>query len=275
MAKHKTRIKSDAMHTIMPYLMNKRTEAEVYQNIKLDVTELKEWVDKNNEKLDFKLTYFHAFAAVLAKTIYNRPLLNRFIQGRKLYERKDLTISFVAKDKMSDDAEEKLIVLKINPKENALELGRRMAIDIFKTRKEGTNDMDIALKALASLPRCLLMIVEKIIKILDFYDLLPKSFTKGDSNYSTLLLSNLGSIKCDSCYHHLNNYGTNSIMITIGTIKKEKNRYIVDLGATLDERIADGFYFAKSIKLAQEMISNPTCLEEELSSIYTTEKEAN
>ena len=176
---------------------------------------------------------------------------------------------------MSDDAEEKLIVLKINPKENALELGRRMAIDIFKTRKEGTNDMDIALKTLASLPRCLLMIVEKIIKILDFYDLLPKSFTKGDSNYSTLLLSNLGSIKCDSCYHHLNNYGTNSIMITIGTIKKEKNRYIVDLGATLDERIADGFYFAKSIKLAQEMISNPTCLEEELSSIYTTEKEAN
>lgn len=275
MAKHRTRIKSDAMHTIMPYLMNKRTEAEVYQNIKLDVTELKEWVDKNNEKLDFKLTYFHAFAAVLAKTIYNRPLLNRFIQGRKLYERKDLTISFVAKDKMSDDAEEKLIVLKINPKENALELGRRMAIDIFKTRKEGTNDMDIALKALASLPRCLLMIVEKIIKILDFYDMLPKSFTKGDSNYSTLLLSNLGSIKCDSCYHHLNNYGTNSIMITIGTIKKEKNRYVVDLGATLDERIADGFYFAKSIKLAQEMISNPTCLEEELSNIYNTEKEAN
>lgn len=275
MSKHKTRIKSDAMHTIMPYLMNKRTEAEVYQNITLDVTELKEWVDKNNEKLDFKLTYFHAFAAVLAKTIYNRPLLNRFIQGRKLYERKDLTISFVAKDKMSDDAEEKLIVLKIDPKENGLELGRRMAIDIFKTRKEGTNDMDIALKALASLPRCLLIIVEKIIKVLDFYDLLPKSFTKGDSNYSTLLLSNLGSIKCASCYHHLNNYGTNSIMITIGTIKKEKNRYIVDLGATLDERIADGFYFAKSIKLAQEIISNPTCLEEELSSIYNTEKEAN
>lgn len=275
MSKHKTRIKSDAMHTIMPYLMNKRTEAEVYQNITLDVTELKEWVDKNNEKLDFKLTYFHAFAAVLAKTIYNRPLLNRFIQGRKLYERKDLTISFVAKDKMSDDAEEKLIVLKINPTENALELGRRMAIDIFNTRKEGTNDMDIALKALASLPRCLLIIVEKIIKVLDFYDLLPKSFTKGDSNYSTLLLSNLGSIKCASCYHHLNNYGTNSIMITIGTIKKEKNRYVVDLGATLDERIADGFYFAKSIKLAQEMISNPSCLEEELSKLYTTEKEAN
>jgi len=255
----------DSVHAIMPYLMDKRTEAEVYQNIILDVTELKEWVDNKNETLDFKYTYFHAFAAVLAKTIYNRPLLNRYIQGHKTYERNNITISFVAKDKLNDEAEEKLIVLEINPKETAVELGKRMAIDIFKTRKSGTNNMDGSLKTLTSLPRFLLRIVAKIVKILDYYDKVPKSFTQGDPNYSTLLLSNLGSIKHNSCYHHLNNYGTNSIVITIGTIKKEKNRYIVDLGVTLDERIADGFYFAKSIKLAQHIISNPQLLEDNLS----------
>ena len=273
MSKDKILIKPDPVHGIMPYLMDKRTEAEVYQNVILDVTELKEWVDNKNQELDFKYTYFHAFTAVFAKTIYNRPLLNRFIQGHKMYERKDITISFVAKDKMSDEAEEKLIVLKINPKETGLELGRRMAIDIFKTRKEGTNSMDQSLKLLTKLPRFLLIIVEKFLRILDYYDLVPASFKKGDSNYSTLLLSNLGSIKCNSCYHHLNNYGTNSIVITIGTIKKEKNRYIVDIGATLDERIADGFYFAKSLKLTQEIINNPKLLEEALSSkVELTEK---
>lgn len=265
MSNEKKRIKSDPVHTIMPYLMDKRTESEVYQKIILDVTELKEWVDKNNEKLDYKYTYFHAFAAVFTKTIFNRPLLNRYIQGHRIYERDTISISFVAKDKFNDEAEEKLIVLNINPNENAIELGRRMAIDIFKTRKEGTNDMDKSLKLLTSLPRCLLKIVAKIVKVLDYYDKVPKSFTKDDPNYSTLLLSNLGSIKYDSCYHHLNNYDTNSIVITIGTIKKEKNRYIVDIGATLDERIADGFYFAKSIKLAQHIISNPELLEETLS----------
>ena len=272
MSKDKILIKPDPVHGIMPYLMDKRTEAEVYQNVILDVTELKEWVDNKNQELDFKYTYFHAFAAVFAKTIFNRPLLNRYIQGHRIYERKDITISFVAKDKMSDEAEEKLIVLKIKPDENALELGKRMAIDIFNTRKEGTNSMDNSLKILTSLPRFLLRIVAKIIKMLDYYDKVPKSFTKGDPNYSTLLLSNLGSIKHDSCYHHLNNYGTNSIVITIGTIKKEKNRYIVDIGATLDERIADGFYFAKSIKLAQQIISNPNILEETLSSKFELEE---
>jgi len=267
MKKDKKLIKhEDSVHAIMPYLMDKRTEAEVYQNITFDVTNLKKWVDKKNEELDFKYTYFHAFAAVLSKTIYNRPLLNRYIQGHKTYERKNITLSFVAKDKLSDEAEEKLIVLEIDPKETGIELGRRMAIDIFKTRKAGTNNMDISLKILTSLPRCLLKIVAKIIKILDYYDKVPKTFTEGDPNYTTLLLSNLGSIKSNSCYHHLNNYGTNSIVITIGTIKKDKNKYIVDLGATLDERIADGFYFAKSIKLAEHIISNPELLEESLSS---------
>jgi len=266
---------TDSVHAIMPYLMDKRTEAEVYQKILFDVTELKDWVDNKNKELDFKLTYFHAFAAVLSKTIYNRPLLNRYIQGHKMYERDNVTISFVAKDKFSDEAEEKLIVLEINPKETGIELGKRMAIDIFKTRKSGTNSIDQSLKVLTKLPRFLLKFIVKIVKILDYYDKVPKSLKNGDPNYSTLLLSNLGSIKHDSCYHHLNNYGTNSIVITIGTIKKENNKYTVDLSATLDERIADGFYFAKSLKLAQKIISNPTLLEEALSSKVELDTEKN
>ena len=55
-------------------------------------------------------------------------------------------------------------------------------------------------------------------------------------------------------------------MITIGIIKEENGRDIVDISATLDERIAGGFYFAKSIKLAQHIINNPKLLEENLGS---------
>ena len=62
----------------------------------------------------------------------------------------------------------------------------------------------------------------------------------------------------------MNNYGTNSIVITIGIIKEENGRDVVDISATLDERIAGGFYFAKSIKLAQHIINNPKLLEENL-----------
>ena len=97
--------------------------------------------------------------------------------------------------------------------------------------------------------------------------------TDGDPNYSTILCSNLGSIKAPSVYHHLNNYGTTSIMITFGTLHKEELimpdgtkqiRDVLDFGATLDERIADGFYFARSMKLVKHIFAHPELLDRPL-----------
>ncbi|MBE6140508.1 MAG: hypothetical protein E7172_03110 [Firmicutes bacterium] len=261
----------DGIHAIIPYLMENRCEAEVFQSLNLDITNLKYWVDQQNVNLDFKYTYFQALTAVFVKTIFNRPELNRFVQGHRLYERNYVSITFAAKDKMSDQAEEKMIVLKINPEETALQLARKMAFDIFETRKKGTNELDKILKRLTKMPRFILRLVTNFIKWLDYHGWVPKYLSENDSNYATLLLSNLGSIKSNSCYHHLNNYGTNSICITIGTIKEENNRFIVDIGATLDERISDGFYFAKSLKLAQYICSNPKVLEQPLKNLLEIE----
>jgi len=254
----------DGIHMIMPYLFDKRVEAEVYQLFYFDVTKLVKWVDKQNKKLDHKMTYFHAFTSVFAKTIYNRPLLNRFVQGHRMYERNYVSFTFVAKDKMRDDAEEKMVVVRINEKENALDLSKRMATDIFKTKSSQTNELDRILKIFLNFPRWLMIMIVKVARWLDYHGWLPRGLWENDSNYQTVLLSNLGSIKCDGCYHHLNNYGTNSIILTIGTIKEDNGKFIVDVGATLDERIADGFYFAKSLQFAQYIMDNPKLLEEEL-----------
>lgn len=256
----------DPIHAIMPYLFDKRTEAEVYIKEDLDITKLKKWVDKQNKTLDYKMTYFQALTAVFAKTIYNRPLLNRFIQGNRIYQRNIVSFSFVAKNKMVDDAKDMMIVIQAKENETVLDFTRRMAIDIFKTKKEGTNDLNGFIDKFLNLPRWVLRIVVKVFKWLDYHGWLPESFTKTDSNHATMLLSNLGSIKTSSCYHHLNNFGTNSIMITIGLIREENKKHIVDISATIDERIAGGFYFAKSIKLTQYILDHPELLEDELSS---------
>ena len=80
----------------------------------------------------------------------------------------------------------------------------------------------------------------------------------------------MGSIKIGAPYHHLNNYGTNSIMVTIGEVHKElipdkdgnlHLRDIMEMGITIDERIGDGYYFAKSIKILKHLLQNPKLLE--------------
>jgi hypothetical protein len=41
-------------------------------------------------------------------------------------------------------------------------------------------------------------------------------------------------------------------------------RDVIDIGATLDERIADGFYFARSLKLIKYIFANPEMLDKPL-----------
>ena len=147
-------------------------------------------------------------------------------------------------------------------------MSHKAAVDVFKSKNEGKNDFDDTLKIFTKLPNWLLGLIVSFVKWLDKHGWNPKALTEGDTNYSTVIFSNLGSIKAPSCYHHLNEYGTNSIVITIGTIHEENKRRMVDITFTLDERIADGFYFAKSVNMAQDIVNHPEVLEDALSTKY-------
>ena len=231
----------DGLHTIMPHLMDKRTDAEVYVNMPFDVTETLRYIEgKNQHEEEYRATLFHCILMAVAKTVYFRPDLNRYISGRRYYQRYDITLGFVAKKRFEDHSEERLVV----------------AMDILK-----------------HLPRWFLMLFFRILKILDFYGKVPDELREDDPNFASVFLTNLGSIRCPSVYHHLNNYGTNSIMIAIGTLRKEEKiapdgsrsvRDMVDIGITLDERVADGFYFGRSLKLVQYLLANPELLEKPL-----------
>ena len=274
MRKDGIRVKNmDATHKIMPYIMKNRSDAEVYTTEKIDITKLMKYLDKINKTSEEKITLFHAVITAMSKTIYNKPLLNRFVAGRRFYDRNNISFSFIAKNKLEENAEERIVIIKTNYNMNLFDISNKIVNTVNQTRKENTNSMNDTLKLITSFPRCITNIIMWAFNKMDYYGIVPKSISDTDFNYTTVLLSNLGSIKCDCCYHHLNNYGTNSIVSTIGVIKEEKvltpkgketTKKYVDISFTLDERIADGFYFAKSIKLFKYILENPILLEDEL-----------
>lgn len=261
------------LQAVMAHLMPNRTDCEVYLNDKIDATELIKYLEKKNaEHPEYKTTLFHCAITALARMVNERPLMNRFIQGRRMYERYEISLSFVCKRRFEDHAEEALMFLVPKNTDTLDDISKKIVGDVTKTRENehSTGGVDKLLDNFAKIPRPFLMLAIRIIRWLDFWGKNPKFLTEGDPNYSTVLCSNLGSIKCPAVYHHLNNYGTNSIMITIGTLHKEEVlmpnghkeiRDIVDIGATLDERIADGFYFARSLKLIKHIFSNPELLD--------------
>ena len=261
------------LQTVMAHLMPNRTDCEVFMNDKFDVTELLRYIEeKNASHPEYKTTVFHAIVMSVARMVKERPKMNRFIQGRRMYERDEISVSFVCKRRFADNAEESLMVFVPRDEDTLDSLSRKIVGDVRETRKSevATGGVDELLDKFAAIPRPLLMFVIRIIRWLDFWGMVPNALRDGDPNYASVFLTNLGSIQCDAVYHHLNNYGTNSMMISVGTIHKEELimpdghkeiRDVVNIGATVDERIADGFYFARSIKLVKHVFAHPELLD--------------
>ena len=263
----------DGMHGLINFVMPRRADSEVYINTKLDVTNLVEYINKKKkQKGNEDLTYFHAFAIGIGKLLYNRPLLNRFIINKTHYDRKDITLSFVAKKEFNDLAEETFNVVKVEEKDNIFTMSNKISGKVHKVREEKkTNAADNFINNIGKLPKFIRWLIIKIVKFADNHDLIPQSLTSNSIYHSSVLLSNLGSIKCGAIYHHLTDLGTNSLLITIGEIKDEpvvidgkvEIRKMCEFGATLDERIGDGFYFVKSLKLLEYMFNKTEVLEED------------
>lgn len=258
----------DPFHSIVPYVMPKRTEAEVSITENFDITELNKYLAKYNKgKEESKLKLFHCICYAVAKTIHDRPKMNRFIAGRRFWQRNEISLSFVAKQKFDDKAEEVLMFLKMKDDYTVEDLSKIINGDVKKARKQSGNDLDKTMSLVGKMPRFILVFFFWIISRLEYHGMMPDGLSHNDPNYSTVLLSNLGSIGAGAPYHHLSNYGTCSIMMTIGTAYKDPitKRDFVPITAIIDERIADGFYYAKSIKLTHHLLENPKLLFNKLS----------
>ena len=271
------RIKVPAMAKLMTYLKN-REEAYVYINRKFDVTDLVAYMKKKKVK-NPDLTYFHAFSMAIAKTIYNRPRLNTFIMNHKFYQRNDVILTFTARVSYDDNNNKEVMsLIKVDPNDNIEDLSNKIKakVDSFRNKKQQSSSDD-SLDALDKVPNWMLKtIVAPICKWMDRHDLLPRSLYDELLYNSSVILSNLGSIKCGAIHHNLTNFGTNSIILTIGDIHKEQVvmpngkveiRDIVEFGINLDERIGDGVYFSKSVNLLDYILRNPKTLEDKANEV--------
>lgn len=274
-----TKIKVNGVTKFLYFLKSRRSESEVYISREIDVTNLVKYM-KKKKKDDPEMTYFHLFSMAIAKVIYNRPYLNRFVVGGNFYQRNDVTLSFVAKTSFTDDAKELLTVIKVDEDDNVNTLAKKIRGDVKKIRSSVESDTDDVVEKLGKCPKFVMGVAIWFVKLLDKHDLLPESLTRNSIYHSSVLLSNLGSIHCGAIYHNLTNFGTNSILGTIGEIKEKETivngkiekRMVCEFGITLDERIGDGLYYAKSVNLLEYILANPELLEDKANELVEISK---
>ena len=261
-----------AMNRIMPGIMPNRADNEAHINVEVDLRPLDAYLaQKNQGRTEDKYTYFHVISAAIAKAFILRPRMNRFICNKRIYQHRDLTLAFVVKKQFSDKSEEGLAFLSIDDKETMDSYHSKIMSVIHDNRRSDIKDTSTgAMDIINKLPQWLINLILSTTLWLDKHGWAPQFLIATDPNHASIFLSNLGSIGLEGGYHHLVNWGTNSCFIVLGKKYMKKEYFkdgssdlyeVIPLGITLDERIADGYYYSGSVALVKQLLDHPELLD--------------
>lgn len=264
-----------SMHVVMPLMYPNRCDNEAFISERIDLTNILAYLEKKNaDNPEYKYNLFQVMVAVMLKTITLRPKMNRFIANQMMYQRNEVSAAFTIKKEFSDDSGEALAVIRSKGTDTIDtihdEIFRQISVGRSHEQVDaGTESLDMV----AKVPGFLLKAVGSVARWLDRHGWMPQSVIEGDPYYCSAVLTNLGSIKLHAGYHHLTNWGTCSVFCAIGEMKKrpfydeEGNvtmRPSLDIGLTIDERLADGYYYSRTVQLMKKLLDNPELLDRPL-----------
>jgi hypothetical protein len=249
---------------LMAHIMPGRNESVVYYDTYARVDTLLQYLEEVNEYFHVDIT--HCLVAACNLALWENPKMNRFITGRRLYQRNGRSFTFSMKrKKLGREAKLSAVKLAMDDGETFRELVARINGNIKVERSSKKTHADKEFAVLDRLPRSVLDLAVSGLKRLDHWSLLPKSFIKNDAMYTSIFIANLGSVGMSPGYHHLYEWGNCPLFMMVGKI--EERALVVDGEITVqkvlpirwsyDERIDDGLNAGYGIATANRLLENP------------------
>ncbi len=259
------------MNQFMPFIMKDRADAQNYFADELDVTEAdafcKEMIAEGYEGFSF----LHLMLAAYVRTVSQKPALNRFISGQRIYARNRIEVIMTIKKDMTVDSPDTCIAVCFEPDDTAAEVYEKFnaVVQANKDSAELDSSFDRTAARLAAMPRPILRGVVRFLFWLDYHGWLPTALTDLSPFHGSMIITSMGSLGIKPIYHHIYNFGNLPVFFSYGvkrTVFKTRadgsvdRRRMIDLKVVTDERICDGFYFASAFKYLRRLVEHPAAL---------------
>ncbi len=261
----------DAFYKFVPFIVKTRVDALVYFDDKLEIDNTEAYMRVHKALRRNNISFLHVVIAAMVRTISQKPGLNRFVAGQRIYARNEILISLNVKKELKESSPETVVKMKFSPTDTIFDVIEKVNAAIGANKgAETANDADKTTRLFMMCPRLIINFLVSMIKLCDYYGFMPKALNHVSPFHTSIYVTDLGSLGIQPVYHHLYNFGTTSAFIAFG--KKQSERVIekdhsivekryIDLKVAIDERIADGLYYANAFKLFKKLVQNPDRLE--------------
>lgn len=254
------------MLVITSYIMKTRVGSQNMIADKLKIDNVDKYIKEKQAEGYKNISYMHVLIAAYIRTVSQRPALNRFIRGQRIYTRRNVEISLSIKKQMNLESPDTVVKVILPPDATAVDVYEKLNQVVTDYRDNPGGDFDNTAKVLSYIPGLVLKFSIWFLNLLDYFGLLPSFLTGVSPFHCSFFITSMGSLGIPAIYHHLYDFGTCPVFCSFGTKKREyslsddgtvhKDKYI-DVTFVLDERICDGYYYASSLKMIKLLIKNP------------------
>ncbi len=259
----------NGLYLLIPHIMDKRVDSMNMAEFNVELDYLDQFIKQQKEETGIVYSYLEVLIAAIVRTIYLRPELNRFVVNKRIYERDFVYYSMaIQKSLKSGVSNETTLKFKLEGNESISSI-KNIFEENVKQAKSQVNDVDKLTTTLAAIPHFILKFVINMLKLLDRWGILPMSVIDAQPFHTTFFITDLRSVKCESIFHHVYEFGTTGLFFSTGPEKlepyydKDGNiayKRVMPVKFVSDERFCDGFYFATSLRMLQKILRNPKVL---------------
>ena len=257
---------------MIPYIMvNRNASANKFAE-SIEITHVERYIRQKRREGLTSFGLLHVFLAAYCRAVAKYPGLNRFISGQKVFSRgEDIQFCIVVKKDMTVDSPETTIKVHFSPRDTAEDVYRKVSAEVEKVKNTPLDSsFDNLTHAFTLIPGLFLKFTMWLLKTMDYFGWLPKSFLELSPFHGSIFITSLGSLGIPPVYHHLYDFGNMPMFCALGCKRKAmeiqedgsvvQKKYI-DCKFTSDERITDGFYFAAFLKYYRRIMRHPEILD--------------
>ncbi len=258
------------MSYVVPYIMKDRNDSQNMFEDVIDITNIEKYLDAKHKEGYTDMTLLHVILAAYVRVVSERPGINRFIAGQKIYARNNVECVMTIKKELSLESPDTCIKVIFDPRDSVFDIYKKFQKTVHDALDVPETDFDNTARILTKLPGFLFRWTVRLLFWLDYHGWLPKALLNVSPFHGSMIITSMGSLGIPAIYHHLYNFGTLPLFLSYGSIftadaiKRDGTRerhHFVTFKVVTDERICDGYYYASAFKKIKRYLLHPELLD--------------